>query len=144
MSSDAQDPSELHDRHQPESIRLRTVTPVLTVDDIIKSLAWYRDIVGFHVAETHENDGGQLVAVSLVGGSQNLVLTQDDWAKGRERQKGEGFRVILGTSQSVDQIAATIKERGGVLESEPEDMPWGARAFALVDPDGFKLTITSL
>ena len=40
-------------------------------------------------------------------------------------------------------LAGAIRERGGTLASEPADMPWGARAFDLVDPDGFRLTITS-
>jgi uncharacterized glyoxalase superfamily protein PhnB len=32
---------------------------------------------------------------------------------------------------------------GGLhVEAQPEDMPWGARAFSLVDPDGFKITIS--
>jgi uncharacterized glyoxalase superfamily protein PhnB len=30
-----------------------------------------------------------------------------------------------------------------VLETEPADMPWGARVFRLVDPDGYKLSISS-
>ena len=40
-------------------------------------------------------------------------------------------------------FAAGIKERGGSLESEPADMPWGARAFSVVDPDGFQITFSS-
>jgi uncharacterized glyoxalase superfamily protein PhnB len=77
-------------------------------------------------------------------GARWLNLTQDDWAKGHDRQKGEGFRLYLNTVQDVDEIAAMIKERGATLVSEPADMPWGARVFSLVDPDGFKLTISSI
>ena len=40
-------------------------------------------------------------------------------------------------------MADFIKSRGGTLASEPAYMPWGARAFDLLDPDGFQLTITS-
>jgi predicted enzyme related to lactoylglutathione lyase len=43
----------------------------------------------------------------------------------------------------VDELAAAIEARGGTLESPPADMPWGARAFSLVDPDGYKITIAS-
>jgi uncharacterized glyoxalase superfamily protein PhnB len=53
------------------------------------------------------------------------------------------MRLHLTTAQNVDEIAAGIKQRGGKLDSEPADMPWGTRAFALTDPDGFKLTISS-
>ncbi len=68
---------------------------------------------------------------------------QDDWAKGRDRVKGEGFRLHMATATDVDQIAAGIEQRGGTLESPPADMPWGGRAFSLADPDGFKITISS-
>jgi predicted enzyme related to lactoylglutathione lyase len=48
------------------------------------------------------------------------------------------------TAQDVDGIAARIKSAGGVLASEPMTMPWGSRAFRLQDPDGFKITISSV
>jgi uncharacterized glyoxalase superfamily protein PhnB len=80
---------------------------------------------------------------SMLAGAVHLFLGQDDWAKGRDRTKGEGFRIHLTTAQNVDEIAERAKTNGATLESEPADMPWGARAFSLADPDGFKLTISS-
>ena len=49
---------------------------------------------------------------------------------------------MLTTAQNVDDLAARIKERGGTLASEPAD-GFGGRAFRLVDPDGFRLVISS-
>ena len=69
-------------------------------------------------------------------------LSQDDFAKGRDRPKGVGFRLYCNTVQDVDAIAARIKEHGGTLDMEPTDMPWG-RIFAVTDPDGFKISIGS-
>lgn len=43
----------------------------------------------------------------------------------------------------MDQLAADIKARGGSLLSEPTDQPWGSRDFAVEDPDGFKISISS-
>ncbi|MBI2401351.1 MAG: VOC family protein [Gemmatimonadetes bacterium] len=129
-------------RRQPESLRLRDIAPSLTVNDLQASLAWYRDVLGFTVYETWEHEG-KLAGASLKAGSAYVNLSQDDWAKGRDRVKGEGFRLYLSTRQNLDQIAAAIKARGGKLASEPTDQPWGARTFNLVDPDGFKLTISS-
>ena len=37
-----------------------------------------------------------------------------------------------------------IKARGGSLELEPTDMPWGVRVFRVKDPDGFKIAISSV
>lgn len=129
-------------RQQPESLRLRDLAPGFTVDDIHKSVAWYRDVVGFIVKHRWEHDG-ELRGVELVAGEVSLYLGQDDWKKGRDRKKGEGLRIYCSTAQDVDALAAAIQARGGVLEHEPKDQPWGGRDFAIVDPDGFKLTIGS-
>lgn len=130
------------DREEPETLRLSSLMVSLTADDLDASLSWYRDIVGFHVAETFERDG-ELRGVELVAGEAKIFLSQDDWGKGRDRQKGQGIRIYLQTSQAVDEVADAIRKRGGTLASEPSDMPWGDRAFELVDPDGFHLTISS-
>ena len=120
--------------------RMTEASPAFTVDDLSRSMGWYRDVLGFAVEEKWERDG-VLRGVSLRAGDVSLMLAQDDWQKGRDRRKGEGFRIYFSTAQDVDGLAAGIKARGGTLDSEPADMPWGSRDFSLTDPDGFKLTI---
>ena len=131
------------DRAQPESLRARALMASLTVKDLQASLAWYRDVVGFTVDRQHEREG-KVVAVSLKAGSVEILIGQDDGAKGLNRVKGQGFSLQLTTAQNIDEIAKHIKARGGTLDSEPADMPGGARVFRLVDPDGFKLVISSV
>jgi uncharacterized glyoxalase superfamily protein PhnB len=129
-------------RAQPESFRARSLQASLTVKDLQKSVAWYRDIVGFHVDQNMERDG-KLLGVALKAGDVRILLNQDDGAKGWDRRKGEGFSLQFTTSQSVDDVAKRIRERGGTLDREPADMPWGARVFRVVDPDGYRLSISS-
>ena len=129
-------------RKSPETLRLRGVTPSLTVGDLHRSIAWYRDVLGFVVGETWEQDG-QVRGCELLAGAARFYLGQDDWAKGRDRKKGEGLRLHCATAQDVDQIATNIKKAGGKLDAEPMTMSWGARQFAITDPDGFKLSISS-
>ena len=112
----------------------------ITVKDIHKSLAWYRNVVGFGVERAVERDG-EPVFVALKAGDVQLSLNQDDGAKGWERTKGLGFSMNFWTTEDVDAIAHRIKASGGTLDSEPVDAPWGARYFRLTDPDGFKLAI---
>lgn len=114
----------------------------LTVRDIPKSLAWYVDVLGCTVSERHEREG-ILRAVSLRAGDVELVIGLDDGARGFDRVKGEGFSLQITTNDDIDAVAARIKQAGGVLVTEPTTMPWGARAFRLHDPDGFKLTIST-
>ncbi len=110
------------------------------MNDLGKSLAWYRDVLGFAVEERWERDG-KLMGVSLNAGDVTFMIGQDDWKKGRDRKKGEGFRLYCDTKQNVDALAKGIVARGGTLDSGPQDQPWGSRDFSLTDPDGFKITI---
>jgi lactoylglutathione lyase len=128
-------------RAVPESFRARALTASFTVNDLGKSLAWYRDIVGFTVDEQYEREG-KVVAVTLKAGDIELLINQDDGAKGLDRVKGEGFSLMFTTIQDVDLLAQGIVARGGKLATEPTDMPWGARMFRLQDPNGFKLVFS--
>ena len=134
--------TEFKTRQEPESLRLRSAGPSFTVSDIEKSLAFYRDVLGFTLKERWEQDG-VLHGVEMVAGSVTFWLGQDDWKKGRDRAKGQGFRMYCGTSQDVDVLAERIKAAGGTLTEEPTSRPWGGRDFALLDPDGFAITIAS-
>ena len=125
-----------------EPLHLTSVAPVLTVNDVETSLAWYRDVLGFELKNEMKHDG-RLMGAELLAGSVTLLLTQDDFAKGRDRAKGQGLRLYYSTDQDVDQLAAAIRERGSELSHEPTDQPWGARDFGLVDPDGFNISIST-
>jgi uncharacterized glyoxalase superfamily protein PhnB len=142
MTPDAPAPGGHTERAQPESFRAVSLNASLTVKDLGKSVAWYRDVIGFTVDKEHER-GGRLMAVALKAGAVRILLNQDDGAKGLDRAKGEGFSLQFTTAQSVDAVANRIKAAGGTLGSEPADMPWGARVFRVQDPDGFKLAFSS-
>lgn len=141
MTSNSQAPAGEERRAQPQSFRARALSVSFTVKDLAKSLAWYRDVVGFTVDQEHER-GGVLRAVSLVAGGVKILLGQDDGAKGLDRTKGEGFSVQFTTTQNIDELAKRIKEAGVVLATEPADA-WGARVFRVKDPDGFTLVFSS-
>ena len=127
-------------RKQPETFRARDLTPSLTVTDLRQSLAWYETVLGFTVDRQWEEDGALRGAV-LKAGTTRLMLSQDDWARGRERHKGDGVRFRFATAQRLESLAAEIVARGGRLDHEPRMMPWGERTFALTDPDGYHLMI---
>ncbi|HKR65769.1 MAG TPA: VOC family protein [Thermoanaerobaculia bacterium] len=125
-----------------DALQGRALSASLTVSDLARSLAWYRDVVGFAVRQEYVRDG-KLMAVSLFAGDARVLLAQDDGAKGADRVKGEGFSLMITTDQNIDELANAIRARGGTLATEPTDMPWGARVFRVQDPDGFKFAISS-
>ena len=123
-------------------MKFSDVTPNLVVADVERSLAFYRDVLGFTQKDQWMQDG-VVTGVELVAGSVTFWLGQDDWKKGRGRVKGEGFRLYCGTTQDVDALAARVRSTGTSLADEPRDMEWGGRAFAVRDPDGFLVTIAT-
>lgn len=125
-------------RKEPESLRLRSLAPSLTVDDLERSLGFYGDGLGFTVDQRWEEEG-ELLGVMLVAGTCRIGLSQDDWAQGRDRQKGVGFRIWAETAQDLDALAARLREHG-IEHDGPKTEPWGTRSLTVTDPDGFKLT----
>jgi uncharacterized glyoxalase superfamily protein PhnB len=122
-------------------LQATSLVPSLTVDDLQQSIAFYEKL-GFMVEERWEDEGA-LRGVMLQAGEFRIGLTQDDWKKGRDRRKGAGMRIFIGTRQDVEALAARAKGSGLTLETDVHDTPWGSRAFELSDPSGFKLTVSS-
>jgi uncharacterized glyoxalase superfamily protein PhnB len=123
------------------ALQIGAIVPNFTVDDLQKSITFYEGL-GFTVDERWEGNGA-LLGVMLRAGNSQIGLSQDDWKKGRDRKKGIGIRVSFSTTQDVDEIAARAKEAGIQLKSEPHDTEWKTRAFEVIDPSGFLLTIWS-
>ena len=125
-----------------EAVRISAFVPSLTVDDLQKSIAFY-EALGFSIEERWE-ENGTLLGVMMRTGSTQIGLNQDDWKKGRDRQKGLGVRLAIEAKPGqVDEIAGRIKDAGIALKSEPHDTEWKSRAFEVTDPSGFLLTVYS-
>ena len=126
-----------------EAVRITGIVPSLTVDDLQKSITFY-EALGFTIDERWE-DHGTLLGVMLRAGQAEIGLSQDDWKKGRDRQKGIAVRLSIETAPGqVDEIATRAKNAGIALKSEPRDTEWGERAFEVIDPSGFLLTVFSV
>ena len=122
-------------------LQAKSLAPNFTVDDLQQSIRFF-EALGFGVEERWE-ENGVLLGVMLQAGAAHIGLSQDDWNKGRDRVKGVGMRIFIGTNQDVDALAARAREAGLTLDQEPHDTPWGSRAFEVTEPSGFKLTIST-
>jgi uncharacterized glyoxalase superfamily protein PhnB len=118
------------------------MTVSITVRELDRSLAWYRDALGFRPEREYERDGKR-TGVVLTAGAVRILLNLDDGARGWDRTKGEGISLTINVASGVDDVAERVKAYGATLDTEPADMPWGARAFRVRDPDGFRLAISS-
>jgi catechol 2,3-dioxygenase-like lactoylglutathione lyase family enzyme len=128
------------DRGGPETLRLRAIRPMLTVNDLDATLAFYRDQLGFVVAQEWNEGGGR--GALIRAGATEIMLNQDDFKKGKDREKNIGVRLMCETAQGIDDMADAIKSRGGTLDQEPTTHPWGVRDFVVTDPDGLKISVS--
>ena len=116
----------------------------ITCKNVEASIRFYRDAIGFAVAQTFEIEGKPAGAI-VAAGDCRIVLNQDDGKLGWDRIKGQGFylQINVASPADVDAAAARIRAEGGTLLNEPADRPWGARMFQFKDLDGFKLGVST-
>ena len=115
--------------------------PSLTVDNLQRSVDFFNGL-GFDVQDRWE-ENGVLLGVMLKAGGVQIGLSQDDGKKGKDRVKGAGMRLYLETRDDIDELARRAKASGIALKADPQDTEWGSRAFDVLEPSGFLLTITS-
>jgi uncharacterized glyoxalase superfamily protein PhnB len=123
------------------TLQAKTLGTSLTVNDIQQSIRFFEGL-GFAVGDRWE-EGGKLLGVMMKAGETEIGLSQDDWKKGRDRQKGVGIRLFVSTTQNIDEAAKRAKDAGVKIDMEPHDTEWGTRAFEVTEPSGFKITISS-
>ncbi len=125
-------------------LKATTLGGSITCKDLDAAIRWYRDVIGFAVDQTFEQEGKVVTAI-VSAGDIRLVLNKDNGLLGWDRAKGQGFSMQINVAEAadVDAAAARIKAAGGALIDEPADRPWGARMFQFKDPDGFKLGVST-
>ena len=90
-----------------EAVQISAIVPTLTVDDLQKSVAFY-EALGFAVDERWD-EKGTIRGAMLRAGKTRIGLNQDDWKKGRDRQKGIGVRLSISTPGSVDSPVTSLR-----------------------------------
>lgn len=127
-------------------MRLIQAIPALPVADVVKSAAFYRDILGFTLF--HHDAGFAIVRRDAV----ELHLWEASDRRWEERNAlppimsgAESF--IAGTAscrvmvQDVDALHAELQPHG-VLHPNAQlgEQPWGSREFGVCDPDNNLIT----
>jgi uncharacterized protein len=121
----------------------------LAVDDLERSLAFYRDGLGFESsgiigADWSDERTGANGAAALFGLAGGLILSlyrRGDLAKDaeidlHERHSGEfSLGQLVRSREEVDELLAKA-ETAGATVIDPHDRPWGIYSGYFQDPDG--------
>ena len=144
---------------------VEAVGPIgITVGDLDRSMAFYRDVLGFSAVQQEESSGPELERLTgvfaahvrrarLVLGQQAIVLTQFLAPRGRPVPPGghsndRGFQHIAIVVADMDRAYQRLRQHHvGFVSTAPQTLPaWnkaaaGIRAFYFADPDDHTLEL---
>ena len=123
--TERQSPLALEAKRCAKGAEMTCARPILTVDSLKASQAYYRDKLGFKVDWEHGEppDFG-----SVSRGDFVLFMCQ--------RCQGNPGAWSMTFMPNVDPYYEELKERGAIVRTPPTDMPWGLREMHVADPDG--------
>ena len=118
---------------------------VLTVNDLDRAVAFFRDGLGLAQLAVFENDGGR--GVLLDGGRATLELFDEAQAAAIDqlevgRRVSGPVRLGFHVSDS-DAVAKTLAHAGAEVVGGPVLTPWGDTNVRLVGPGDMQLTLFS-
>ena len=122
--------------------QLNKLTPNLIVSNVERRLAFYRDVLGFTVAQTIP-DAPPLVFAILQSGSVEVFLNApepayEEYPAFKDRPIG-GTLTLFIEVVDVRGLHASLKDRVTVVM--PLEKKWyGLIEFAIADPDGYLIT----
>lgn len=115
--------------------KITASSPVLLVADVERSVAYYRDCVGFKDVNLFGEP--PVFAIVRRDGHYLMLAHVDDAAKivphwkVREKTCGAYYWV-----DAADALYDEMKSAGAMMDYGPCDQPYGVREFGIQDPDG--------
>jgi uncharacterized glyoxalase superfamily protein PhnB len=112
-------------------MQLHGAAPVFVVADVLKSIDYYRDALGFQMEFVYGEP-------TFYGGvERDKVLIHLQAARASKRQPGhQALNVFV---EDVDALYEELKRRGAKLLNAPKDYDYGMRDFNVADLDGNEL-----
>jgi uncharacterized glyoxalase superfamily protein PhnB len=111
----------------------------LSVADVDRSMAFFRDILGFAVRRIDRGDGVPATAEALSGPARIQLGTQEDACDSSGERRPRGAAILFFQTDDVAAWRDAVTRRGGA-PSELEKVNWiKMRVFQIRDPDGHTL-----
>ena len=134
MNTSAKDSTDSHELHG--------VQPVLFVQDVEVTLAYYRDTLGFHVDFAH---GSPPVHARVSSGErQGPSAARVRFQLAQDPQPVErSCYLYVHVGRKLDELLEAYRSRGVEIVGEPQDRPWGLREFQVRDCNGYLLTFAT-
>lgn len=113
-------------------MRITGIAPQFLVDDLDRSIAYYRDRLGFSLDFIYEDF---YASVSRDGFAIHLKCAPKLAADRAHRKQNEHLDAFIAVS-GVRQLFAELQTRAANVIKPLEEQPWNAIDFYVEDPDG--------
>jgi len=126
----------------PFSLITNKLTPNLIVSDVGRTMAFYRDVLGFTVVQTVPDQAPFVFAI-VKSGNVEIFLNAREAAEAeypafKERPLGGTLTLFIDV-EGIAEAYAALKDRVNVVM--PFEKKWyGVTEFAFTDPDGYIIT----
>jgi predicted enzyme related to lactoylglutathione lyase len=118
---------------------------ILAVSDVDRSLAFYRDLVGFAVEATYDDPP---YATLVLAGTRLSLAEQGHPAEDRPgvamtapEDASRANVVVVVEVADARAVYAELEANGAQFLAEPYEPPWGGCRFFCIDPDGYLVEI---
>lgn len=128
-----------------------SITPIIKVDDMQRSLEFYTRRLGLQTTEQHTLESGQIVQASVGFDSPLIVLSlvmdvggqQTDTDRATpKRGAGVALGIRMNGLAAFEKLYSEVKARGIPLDSEQKTGLPQTGTFSVVDPDGYVVSFT--
>jgi uncharacterized glyoxalase superfamily protein PhnB len=118
---------------------LHGMQPVLTVPDVLETVDFYRDKLGFHI-DFVEGDPPvhARVCADPTYSSPTVHVRFEPLRPGASVNPSVYLWLHVGSG--LDQLFDVYQKRGVEVVEEPSDRPWGLRQFTIKDCNGYAVT----
>lgn len=115
--------------------RIAGIAPQLLVDDLERSVAYYRDCLGFEVDFVYDSF---YASVSRDGCAIHLKHAPKILADRAHRKQHEHLDASIAVS-GIRDLFTELQTRGAVVSKPLGERPWSCLDFYVEDPDGYIL-----
>jgi uncharacterized glyoxalase superfamily protein PhnB len=121
---------------------LHGMQPVLAVPDVSKTVAYYRDVLGFHIDFVHGDPPVHArVCADPTCSSPTVHIRFEPLDHGGS--VSPSVYLWLHVGNGLDRLFHVYRDRGVKIVREPGDRPWGLRQFIVEDCNGYLLSFSA-
>lgn len=111
----------------------------VAVRDLVSSLQWYREVLGFPVRDQDESTGYVELSLGRGASALSLVAPRREWGEPLYSETAARIGTATGIVFQTDSAAALelrLQTAGARITEPPRRQPWGGVTLRFLDPDG--------